>query len=137
METSTIFLISLAIFGWGINGVVDKMAVNALGPKASVIIYFTASAVVFSYFLLFGNGMQFGSLNGVLLAVLGGTLVAIGGIGFYIALQKENVSLLVPFVALYPAISVLLGVLILHEKIKLVNAAGIVLALSAGILLAL
>lgn len=137
MDTTTIALIGLAIFGWGTATFFDKLAVNAIGPKTVFIVYLTAGILTSSYFLLSGKAAPLGPTNGVLMAMVAGTLVALAGVGFYTALQKENVSLIVPFAALYPAITVILGVVLLGEKVKLVNAAGIILALIAGILLAL
>ncbi len=137
METSTIFLISLAIFGWGVGTYFDKLAVGIIGPKTVFVVYLSAGIMTLLYFLLAGEALPLGPQKGILMALIAGTLISIGGIGFYTALQKENVSLIVPFAALYPAITVILGVMLLHEKIKLVNAAGIVLAIIAGVLLAL
>ena len=48
-----------------------------------------------------------------------------------------NASIASPLTALYPAVTVVLAVLILKEKIKLVNGVGILLALVAAVLLAL
>jgi len=54
---------------------------------------------------------------------------------FMYALQKYPGSIVIPMTALYPAISVILAILILNEEIKAVNAVGIVLAIVAGYLL--
>jgi len=51
-------------------------------------------------------------------------------------LEKERASLAVPLTALYPAVTVMLGILLLKESIKFENAVGIILAIIAGILLA-
>lgn len=137
MESSTITLLLLAIFGWGIGAYFDKLAVNTIGSKTVFIVYLTAGAITLSYFLLSGKAIPLGQPEGVAMALIAGSFIAVGGIGFYTALQKEQLSLAVPFVALYPVITVILGIVFLQEKVKLVNAIGIILALIAGFLLAL
>lgn len=137
METSTITLLILAIFGWGTAAFFDKLAVNYIGSKAVFIVYFASGIVAISYFLLLGKATPIESSKGAMFAIVAGAFAAIAGLGYYTAIQKENISLATPFVALYPIITVLLGVLILHEKLKLANAVGIILAFVAGFLLTL
>jgi transporter family protein len=82
--------------------------------------------------------------RGTLLPVESTTLVLMAGtaagvtasILFLYALQKYPGSVVIPMTALYPAVSVVLAVLILKEEIKVINAAGIALAIVAGYLLA-
>lgn len=136
MEKFTVLLAIMAILGFGLSSFFDKLAVNAAGPAAGLIVYFITSAgFLFNMFL--NKSQSKWDFAGLRYAVISGIFAAIGGLGFFIALQNENVSLVTPFSTLYPAVAVLLGLIFLHEKIKLVNAAGIVLALIAGVLLAL
>ena len=60
-----------------------------------------------------------------------------GSIIWYIVLEKEKASLIVPFTALYPLITVVLSAIFLKEKISVANWIGIILALIAGFLLSL
>ncbi len=59
----------------------------------------------------------------------------LGTVLFIVALEKSKLSVLVPFTALYPAITIVLALLFLGEKLNFKEAVGIFFAISAGILL--
>lgn len=66
-----------------------------------------------------------------------GVLFVTGNLAYYRLLQTGEVSRYAPLTALYVAIPVLLGALLLREKLSLAQVAGIVLALAAGYLLSI
>jgi len=68
-------------------------------------------------------------------ALLMGITWGIGTIIFIIALQPAKLSALVPLTAVYPAVTVILGVLVLKESLDLREILGIVFAIVTVILL--
>lgn len=137
METSTITLLIIAIIGVGLSAFFDKIAVTEIGPKSIVLIYVTMALISFGYFFLFGNATPGWSSKGVIISIGSGVLWGVGAIALFMVLERAKVSIVTPLVALYPIIAVLLGVIILHEKLTLANMVGVVFAIAAGVLLAL
>ena len=68
-------------------------------------------------------------------ALLMGLTWGIGTIIFIIALQPAKLSALVPLTAVYPAVTVILGVIVLHERLDLREILGIVFAILAVVFL--
>lgn len=60
--------------------------------------------------------------------ILGGVVGAVGGLFFYLAISKGEVSRVVAITATYPVITVVLAALFLREGMSLHKVAGIVLA---------
>jgi bacterial/archaeal transporter family protein len=67
--------------------------------------------------------------------VLSGAALAIGLLFYYLALERGQVSIVVPLTATYPIVSVLLGVAILGERPSLSQMFGIVLTIVGIVLL--
>lgn len=72
---------------------------------------------------------------GIILAFLAGLIGSIGVISFYYLMTKSEASVVTPLTALYPALTVVLGIVILHEGITLTKLAGVILSLVAIFLL--
>lgn len=70
-------------------------------------------------------------------AILAGILGSLGYVFFIKALERGKASIVIPLTALYPAITVVFALLLLKEKITVLQALGIVLALVATILMSL
>ncbi len=134
-----LMLVGLAIILlWGMWGFLYKYGVVKLGflsaLLATSIFYTVLNVLVITY--LYRRGVTL-PVEGTTAILLTGTAAGVAAsILFMYALQKYPVSIVVPLTALYPAVTVVLAVLILREDIKAVNAAGIVLAIVAGYLLA-
>lgn len=73
----------------------------------------------------------------VIYAVLAGVLGGISYIFFMKALETGKASVVLPLTTLYPAVTVVLAMIILKEGITITQAIGIVLALIAIILFSL
>lgn len=71
------------------------------------------------------------------LAIACGVLDAIANIAVLLALRSGDLSIVSALTATYPAGTILLAALVLHERIAAVQLVGLALALAAGILLAL
>ena len=73
---------------------------------------------------------------GVSLAVVTGALGALGALSYLYAITRGRVSLVVSFTALYPALTIVLAALFLHEAITPRQWAGVLLAMAAMALIA-
>src|SRR5204863_3926911 len=70
--------------------------------------------------------------RGSLLATVAGALTCLGNIAYYDALERgAKVATVIPLTALYPLVTVLLAMLVLKERLNLVQWLGIALSLAA------
>lgn len=76
-------------------------------------------------------------LKGLLFGILSGVCGSLGVLFFTLAVSKGKASIVVPFTALYPVVSIMLGLILFKETISLAQSIGIILALIAGVLLSL
>jgi transporter family protein len=75
-------------------------------------------------------------LKGSSFALLAGVFGGLGVYWYLVAADRGNVSQLVGITALYPVITVLLGVLVLNEPLTAKQMAGVGLAVVAVVLVA-
>ena len=133
----------LAILGfviiilWGLWGFLYKYGVTRLGLLSALlatsIFYTVLNILIITFLYRRGVALPMESTTAVLLT---GTAAGVAAsILFLDALQKYPGSVVIPLTALYPAVSVLLAILILKEDISKVNAFGIGLAIVAGYML--
>lgn len=125
----------IAIIIWGFWSFFNKMAADRIDPRIAVVFYaigvFAVGLIMAGYFkfkLKYNTGSIYGLLAGI--------CACAGGIFFLMALNKGKASLVVPFTALYPVITVILSFIILKERVSIINLIGIVIAIVAGILIA-
>ena len=72
------------------------------------------------------------------LAVAGGTLNGLGALTSFTALESGGkASIVISLISLYPLVTVALAVTVMHERLTIMQAFGIVLAIIAAILLSL
>lgn len=133
----------LAILGfaiiilWGLWGFFYKYGVVKIGLLRALLVisifYTVFNILVITYLYRKGVSLPVENTSVILMA---GTVAGVAAsILFLYALQKYPGSVVIPMTALYPAVSVVLAVLILKEDITRVKAFGIVLAVIAGYLL--
>ena len=134
----TNFLVVIGIFlAWGIGGFLAKLSTNRIGDQGVFWDMSGAALIILIYSLIvfkLKNLIQ-GDKIGIGLAILAGALGSFGGIGLYFLLSRTEVSTISPLTALYPALTVLLGIIFLHESITLTKLIGIILSLIAIYLL--
>lgn len=134
-----LMLVGLAIILlWGLWGFLYKYGVVKLGFLSALLatsIFYTILNILIIT-VLYRRGVTL-PVEGTTAILLTGTAAGVAAsILFMYALQKYPGSIVIPMTALYPAVTVVLAVLILREDIKVVNAVGIALAIVAGYLLA-
>ncbi len=122
---------------WGLWGYILKIAGMRLDWRE---VYFISSLSSFTLALLFymySKGFTLPLNTYALYAAIAGIMGGLGYLTFMIAISRGKASIIIPLTALYPAITAILAVLFLGEKIKPTQIAGIILALIAGILVSL
>jgi transporter family protein len=128
----------LTVVLWGAWGFESKLLVNRTSPYTGQIL-FTAGLVVPVVCVLMSPKRFAGSRRklGFSIAFLTGLLGGLGNVGFFVALEKGNASVVVPLTSLSPLVTVLVGVLVLKEKLRRPQQIGLALALVAIYLLSL
>lgn len=117
---------------WGTYGVAAKIAVREIGLQVLIWSQVASLILMPTYFLLFkemlplkldgaGIGWAFGA----------GFLGVAGGVVLYLLLRDAPANVVIPISALYPVVTVILGVLFLQEELSLMRLAGIALAVIA------
>ncbi len=119
---------------WGLSRFFPKLATNHLDPK-SAFIYEIAGEMIIALGFLFAIGFKPAfDLRGTSFALIAGLFGGLGVYFYLLAAQRGNVSQLVIVSALYPIITVLLGVTFLQESINFKQGLGVGFGLLAIIL---
>jgi transporter family protein len=135
MEGWIIFSL-LCLLSWGAWGVVLKFA---YASSNWLQVYFASSLTSFALALTI-FGLSRGTLSagkGLYLAALAGRLGGAGYVFFVKALETGKASVVIPLTALYPAVTVAMAAILLRERPSPYQAAGIILAMIASLLLSL
>jgi len=133
-----ILLVLGMIFGWGFWGFFLKLSDKRIGQQVAFWDSIALLIVIILY-LVFSNQL-FPLKNdtvGISWGILAGVAAGVASIFFFVLLSKNPVGYLVTLSALYPAITIILSVIFLHEQITPVKAIGFIFAFMAFILLAL
>ncbi len=127
----------LALLLWGAWGVALKYA--SVGVTWYQLYFYSnlaILAVMLVMLAVFRGSLAVSRVN-VGYAFAAGLMGTLGYIFLVIAVQHGRVSIVVPMTAMYPAVTVILSVLLLGENITLRHALGIALALVSVLLLSL
>jgi bacterial/archaeal transporter family protein len=142
-----LFYSLLTVICWGLWGVFSGLASGYTRPRQTLI--FQAVGVVAVVLVVFS--MEHFQIQrtaaGFWWSVAGGAVNFLGFLFFFAAIEKGkatstptaatgNVSTIIALSSLYPVVTILLSILLLHDKITPRQGLGIVLALTAGWLLA-
>ena len=123
---------------WGVWGFESKLLVDRTSPYTGQVL-FTVGLVVPVIFVLMSPNRFAGRRRrlGFFFAFLTGLLGGLGNLVFFVALAKGSASVIVPLTSLSPLVTVLVGVLILKEKMRWFQYIGVALALVAIYMLSL
>lgn len=136
MSALVVTMAAGSILAWGMWGVLAKMAQNQVGMQ--VLVWDSAARVPILLLFLAASDSLLPlkmDLRGILLSAGVGAAACMGTVLFYLVLRQIAANVAVPLLALYPAVSVLLAIPFLGEKLTPTHAAGVALALAAGFLL--
>jgi len=130
------FILALtATFLWGLGSFFGKLALMRDIPYRVYFFEGIGTITVLTSLIIFKRSEIFADFSINPYGLLMGLTWGIGTIIFIIALQPAKLSALVPLTAVYPAITVLLSVLFLHERLDLREIIGIIFAICAIFLL--
>jgi len=120
---------------WGVQGTVAKFVVTRMPWRATCMCnmagFFTVALLAYAT----KPGPEFQS--GYVIAMLGGMCGGLGSLAFFKALEKVDMSKVIPITAQYVVVATLLGVLIFKEPMTLPKVAGVVLGVVAVVLLSM
>ncbi len=126
-----------AIIGWGMYGIFAKLGTARIGLQA-ILWYQLAMLVAVLVFLTVMN--SFIPLNldgrGVIFGIATGLSNFVAVVALFTLLQRGfPVNIVYPLTALYPLVTVVVGVIFLGEPMTALKGAGVVLAVIAIALL--
>jgi transporter family protein len=131
------FLYSLlTLLCWGLWGVFSGLASAHSRPRQTLIFQAVGVLAVVLIVLSMEHFQIQHTAAGFWWSVAGGAVNFFGFLFFFAAVEKGKVSTVIALSSLYPVVTILLSILLLHERITRREGLGIVFALAAGWLLA-
>jgi uncharacterized membrane protein len=119
----------LCVLCWGAWALASKLGSREIPPQAMQFLFTIGTLPVAAALLIARRGKLEKSAKGISYAVLNGVLAGIGGLTLFAAYHtNSNTSVITAATALYPMITVVLAVLILRERLTLVQMLGLVFA---------
>ncbi len=122
---------------WGVWAFLFKVGADEIGVKKAIFYAYLTGIIISAAIIAYSYPGKLELGKGVAIIVLATLLGFVGTIIWYFALEKYRASIITPFTALYPVVTVLLSIVILKEKLSPVNIIGIILAIMAGVLLSI
>lgn len=129
-------LLAIAMLGWGVAVFLPKIARGELSSPGVVLGNALGYAVCLPFILRMLPETDRHPRWSYVIAMVVGVLFVISNLAFYELLSTNAVARLAPLTALYAGIPVVLGALLLKERLSASQWCGVVLALLAGYLLA-
>ena len=128
----------ITVVFWGVWGFESKLLVDRTSPYTGQLLY-TAGLIPPVAMVLISPKRFAGKRRslGFFFAFVTGLLGGLGNVAFFVALAKGSASVIVPLTSLSPLVTVLVGVLVLKEKMRWFQYVGLVMALIAIYLLSL
>lgn len=133
----TQYLILTAILGWGVGSIFYKVANDNMHP---VMVSACATAIFLILLPLAFIFLKFDTkvtTNGILAAIVGGICMCIGSMGYFYALRTGHAGVTTVLTSLYPALTLLISMIIFKESLTFKQGLGMVFAVISFILLAL
>jgi bacterial/archaeal transporter family protein len=125
----------LTLIVWGFWGLLPKLALRTLDRK-SVLVWDSLGALLVGLVVLASRGFRVQTEPwGVFYAMAYGVCGLAGAYLFLLALREGKASVVVPFTAMYPVVTLALGMLLLRERPTAINMIGVAFAIVAVILL--
>ena len=119
----------LCVLCWAVWALASKLGSREIPPETMQFLFTFGTLPVAIALLLSRRGKLEKNGKGITYAVLNGVLAGIGGLTLFAAYHTNgNTSVITAATALYPMISVLLAVLVLRERLTLVQVVGLFFA---------
>ena len=130
----------LTILTWGIWGIFTKISLKEYSWHqmyiVTGIVTIITSILIYTFAIHSKQTLDLGS-SGFNYALAAGIASVLAYYGFYNALKFGKASIVVPFTALYPIITIVMAFIFLNERISLYQGIGVVLAIIAMFLFTL
>ena len=127
----------IALPWWGIFGFLGKVGSDRISPS-QMQIFFTLGMIPVALVCAIRLRFRIATEKlGVGYSLLMGIIAALGSLAFFAAMKSGNASLIAPATSLYPALTVILAVIFLKEKLNKVQFIGLILALVAIVILSM
>jgi transporter family protein len=125
-----------AILLWGLGSFLGKVALIKDIPYRVYLFEGIGTLTILTSFILFKRQVIFTDFSFNILALLMGITWGLGTILFIVALKPAKLSVLVPLSAVYPAVTILLSFIFLHEQLGTREIIGVVFAILSVMFLA-
>jgi transporter family protein len=134
-HSAWLFYALLCVAWWGVWGFLSKLGSDRISSEQLQIL-FTIGIIPSSLFAWAQLGFKVETdRRGMIYGILNGVFTGLGMLAYYAAMARERASIVAPFTALFPLLTVALAFAFLRERINRIQAAGMILALAAIILL--
>lgn len=123
----------VAVVSWGLWAVLSRLLGEALSPGLSQA-FSTVGLLPLLLPLLWRqrSGLRHASWRGAVMALAGGVVTCLGNVAYYAALNRGGqAATVVTLAALAPLVTVTLGLLVLRERLGVIQSAGAVGSLVA------
>jgi transporter family protein len=127
---------TLTFIFWGLWGFIPKVTTRYINPTSAVVYEALIGLPVALIILVFMRFQIQTEPRGIALASITGTLGLLGALGYLVAVTRGPVSLVTAFVALAPALTILLAMVLLGETLAVRQWIGVGMALVAALLIA-
>ncbi len=128
----------IALVLWGITGVTQKLSTNRITSARSFLWFCWAMVALSGVVLIFAHPHWGLARVVVISSIAGGALNGLGAWTSFRALESGGkASIVISLISLYPLLTVLLAVLILGERLTVMQMCGAGTAIVAAILLSL
>jgi uncharacterized membrane protein len=136
LTTPWMFWTFTALAVWGVSAFLQKISTMHCSSELCTIVFSLSAIPLAGAIVLLAPGLSFQlSGKGWLLSVLFGALIGVGALVTFASYRWGKASVVTPIIGLYPALTVLLAVPLLKEKLDTLRIVSALLALSAGIAL--
>lgn len=125
----------LSLLWWGAFGFLGKVGADRIAPP-QMQFFFTIGTLPVAY--LCARRLRFkivGNKTGVAYALIMGIIAAIGTLAFFGAMKSGRASVIAPVTSLYPALTVILAVFLLRERLNKLQIVGLGIALVSIVIL--
>jgi transporter family protein len=120
---------TLTFIFWGLWGFIPKVTTRYINPTSAVVYEALIGLPVALIILVFMRFQIQTEPRGIALASITGTLGLLGALGYLVAVTRGPVSLVTAFVALAPALTILLAMVLLGETLAVRQWIGVGMAL--------
>lgn len=128
----------VCVLCWGGWALFSKLGSREIPPKTMQFLFTIGSLPVCIALLIARRFKLEKNPKGIFYAVLNGILAGVGGLALFAAYHTNgNTSLITAATALYPMVTVLLAVIILRERIRLIQVVGLGFAALAMVIFSL